>query len=149
MEKTLLLLRGLPGSGKSTFVELLKSLSPVVAFSLDEYFLNEEGIYHFNYRENHKAYKQCYTNVHQAMKDSISFLIVDQTFVSFREIKPYLDLALEFSYKTFVLTVENRHDGENQHGISDTQLVKMAESYKVKLLPKRLEGFSEREYPPL
>ncbi|HEY1039007.1 MAG TPA: ATP-binding protein, partial [Bacteroidia bacterium] len=42
--------------------------------------------------------------------------------------------AKEFKYKIFVLTVENRHNGKNTHNVSDEQVKKMAEKYKVILM---------------
>ena len=49
--------------------------------------------------------------------------------------EPYFKLAKENNYKIFVLTMENYHSGENIHEISKEQINKMAEKYKVKLLP--------------
>jgi hypothetical protein len=42
-------------------------------------------------------------------------------------------LASEFSYRLFVMTVENYHGRKNIHHISEEQLQKMAANYKVKL----------------
>jgi hypothetical protein len=50
------------------------------------------------------------------------------------ELEPYFKLASQFNYSLFVVTVENYHGKQNTHGVSEEQLQKMAEKYKVKLL---------------
>jgi hypothetical protein len=49
------------------------------------------------------------------------------------EMEPYFKLASIGSYRIFVVTVENRFNLKNTHGVSDEQLKKMAEKYKVVL----------------
>ncbi len=72
------------------------------------------------------------------MQSEIPNIIVDQTFALFWELEPYLSLGKEFGYRTYVCTLENRHNGENIHGITDEQLVKMAKGFQIELLPERL-----------
>jgi len=137
-QKSLLLLRGLPGSGKSTLASLLNRTGGFLTFSLDEFFTNEKGEYHFDFRTNHLAYKHCQTRVTEAMEREEEKLIVDQTFALMWELQPYLDLAQHYNYQVFVCSVENRHNGTNVHAISDDQLLKMSKGFKVELLPERL-----------
>lgn len=68
------------------------------------------------------------------MQSSTSKIFVDNTFTLEWEMEPYFKLAVEFSYRIFVITVENRHGNHNLHGISQEQLTKMAEKYKVQLM---------------
>jgi hypothetical protein len=42
-------------------------------------------------------------------------------------------LAVEFNYRVHVITVENRHGGENVHAIPRDHLEKMAAKYKIQL----------------
>jgi hypothetical protein len=48
--------------------------------------------------------------------------------------EPYFKLAAEHGYTVFVATIERRHTGTNSHGVSDEQLRKMAEKFKVVLM---------------
>ncbi|MDZ4724622.1 MAG: AAA family ATPase [Leptospira sp.] len=137
-DKTLLLLRGLPGSGKSTFANLLAMEASFLVCSLDEYFTDEKGNYKFDFRSNHLAYKNCQDKVEAAMKSHTSKILVDQIFALLFEIEPYFKLAEKYNFRTIVCTLENRHKGENIHAIPDEQLVKMAKGFKVELLPDRL-----------
>ncbi len=135
LSNSLILLRGLPGSGKSTLATLLSENKMYPIFSVDDFFTDEiTGEYVFNFNNNHLAYKQCEQLSRDAMKQSIPKIFVHNTFTMDWELEPYFKLAAEFKYALFVVTVENYHGKQNTHGVSDEQLQKMAEKYKVKLL---------------
>jgi len=55
--KTIILLRGIPGAGKSTLASLLLPNKPNCIRSADMYFEDEEGNYNFNARELPTAHK--------------------------------------------------------------------------------------------
>lgn len=134
-KNSLLLLRGLPGAGKTTLARLLSEDGTYPVFSIDSYFTNENGSYQFKFEENHLAYKACENQTENAMKNSVPKVFVDNTFTLDWEIEPYFKLARMYNYQVHVVTVENYHGSENLHGVSMEQLQKMAEKYKVKLMP--------------
>jgi uridine kinase len=134
LNKNLILLRGLPGSGKTTLAHVLSEQGTYPVFSVDDYFTNEvTGEYIFNFQNNHLAYKQCEALTKDAMLQNISKILVHNTFTMDWELEPYFKLASNFNYTLFVVTVENYHLNANTHGVSNEQLYKMAEKYKVKL----------------
>jgi predicted kinase len=134
--QALIILRGLPGSGKSTLAALLSEQGKYPVCSIDDYFTDpSSGEYNFDFRLNHLAYKACEDHVQQMMDLGHEKIIVDNTFTLEWEMEPYFQLAAKNAYAVFVLTVENRHGGENLHGISEEQIVKMAAKYKVILHP--------------
>jgi predicted kinase len=135
-KNALILLRGLPGSGKSTLANLLSEDGKYPVLSIDNYFTDPvTGEYKFDPYSNHLAYKQCEDQTRKKMKSNYSKVFVDNTFTLEWEMEPYFKLASEFNYLLFVLTVENRHGSTNVHEIPIHQLQKMAEKYKVQLLP--------------
>ena len=129
---SLILLRGLPGSGKSTLAKELSEAGKYPVFSVDDFFTSN-GEYRFEFDKNHLAYKQCEENARSSMQKGIQKIFIDNVFSLGWEMEPYFKLASEFNYKIFVATVENHHKGRNIHGISDEQIRKMAEKYKVVL----------------
>lgn len=134
MQKVLIILRGLPGSGKSTLAKSLKELSAAAVFSVDDFFTNpESGAYQFDFKNNHLAYKSCQERTENAMQLSEPLVILDNTFTEEWEMEPYFKLAARYGYQVHVVTVENRHNGQNIHCITDEQLEKMAARYTVVL----------------
>jgi len=132
---SLILLRGLPGSGKTALAHELSENGKHPVFSVDDYFTDKEtGEYNFEFEKNHLAYKQCEENTRKEIQNGTSKIFLDNTFTLEWELEPYFKMASEFKYRIFVLTVENRHSGKNIHQISDEQIKKMAEKYKVILM---------------
>jgi predicted kinase len=129
----LILLRGLPGSGKTTLAEVLSEEGKYPVFSVDDYFTDENGHYEFRFQENHLAYKQCEVGVKVAMQRSAQKIILHNTFTIEWEMEPYFKLAAEYGYRLHVLTVENRHGNANVHDIPDDQVERMRGKYGVKL----------------
>lgn len=134
--KSLILLRGLPGSGKTTLAHVLNENGKYPVFSVDDFFTDATGKYHFEFEKNHLAYKQCEENTRNAMKAGTEKIFLDNTFTLEWEMEPYFKMAAENNYQVHVITVENRHAGNNVHGITNEQLKKMAEKFKVILLPE-------------
>jgi len=131
---SLIVLRGLPGSGKSTLAHLFSEMGKYPMYSVDDYFtdlITQE--YCFDFKMNHLAYKQCEENTRNAMLNNIEKIFIHNTFTLDWELEPYFKLAKEFNYALFIMTVENYHQHKNVHGVSDEQLQKMAEKYKIKL----------------
>lgn len=132
---SLILLRGLPGSGKSTLAKVLADKGKYPVLSIDDYFTNPEtGEYDFKFDKNHLAYKDCEARTRGHLQKRTEKIFVANTFTLEWELEPYFKLASEFNYRIFVVTVENRHGNKNTHNVSDEQLSKMAEKYKVVLI---------------
>lgn len=131
---SLIILRGLPGSGKTTLANLL-SENKWPVFSIDSYFTDPvTKEYNFQFDKNHLAYKNCEAQTQKAMQNNIAKIFIDNVFSIDWEIEPYFKLASAYNYSVYVVTVENYHGSKNKHNISDEQLQKMAAKYKVKLL---------------
>lgn len=124
----LLLLRGLPGAGKS---DLARSLCEEV-FENDAYFTVGDQ-YLFDAKRMHQAVASCLQNTKNAMEERKPLICVANTFVDERDMAPYQRLAALHGYRVHVVTVENRHGGRNRHGVTAAQLAAMRQNYGVKL----------------
>jgi predicted kinase len=131
--RELILLRGLPGSGKTTLALVLSEDGKYPVFSVDDYFTDESGRYEFRFQDNHLAYKQCEECVQDAMQHLAPKIILHNTFTMEWEMEPYFKLAAERGYRVHVLTVERRHTGTNVHEIPEEQVSRMRRKFKVQL----------------
>lgn len=135
VDKALIILRGLPGSGKTTLAKLLADNNKYPFFSIDDYFTHPQtGEYKFDFEKNHLAYKSCEERTQGEMKKNTSKIFLHNVFSMEWEMEPYFKLASENNYAVFVLTVENRHGNKNIHEINNEQMEKMAEKFKVQLI---------------
>ena len=139
MEKILYIVRGIPGSGKSTFAKMLVGEDFLVC-EADKYFIDKEtGEYNFDSTKIKEAHKFCQDTVESYMKDSLvndqfyREIAVSNTFTQEWEMRPYFELAKNYGYKVFSVIVENRHGGTNQHGVPEEVLTKMCERFEITL----------------
>jgi predicted kinase len=139
MEKVLYIVRGIPGSGKSTFAKMLVGEDFLVC-EADKYFIDgETGEYNFDSTKIKEAHKFCQDTVESYMKDSLvndqfyREIAVSNTFTQEWEMRPYFELAKNYGYKVFSVVVENRHGGTNQHGVPEEVLTKMCERFEITL----------------
>ena len=115
MEKTLIILRGVSGAGKSTVVDLLLT-DKTPHFEADMYHY-EDGVYQWKQENQHKAHAWCQDMVRQAMAIGYDKVVVSNTSTTEKELKPYVALAEEFGYRVVSLIVENRHGNESIHSV--------------------------------
>lgn len=134
MSKTLLLLLGLPGSGKSTLSKTIGAIT----FEADMFFM-EGNEYKFNPTKLKEAHAWCQNQVEMTMKNSTknfetSRIAVSNTFTQEWEMQPYYDLAKKYGYEVFSIIVENRHGGTNVHNVPEDKLELMKNRFEVKLI---------------
>ncbi|XP_072706480.1 NEDD4-binding protein 2-like 2 isoform X2 [Ciconia boyciana] len=98
-QKLLLILRGLPGSGKSTLSRVLLGQShDGIVFSTDDYFRHQDG-YTYNAAQLGDAHDWNQKRAKQAMEQGKSPVIIDNTNTQAWEMKPYVEVALEKGYR--------------------------------------------------
>ena len=132
----LILLRGLPGSGKSTLGNVILQLpnnNPQEVLSADDFFVNNEGEYTFDGTKLKEAHNYCQFRCSERMRQQIVRIVVANTFTEDWEMKPYFDMAERYNYRVHTLIVENRHESENIHGVPDDKLQKMKNRFEIKL----------------
>jgi predicted kinase len=137
MNGILFLVRGLPGSGKSTFASHIWNEYAVC--EADKFFYDKEGNYYFDPSKIKDAHAWCKNEVETRMKDHqlnpqyYPEIAVSNTFTQEWEMKDYYDLAEKYEYKVVSLIVENRHSGKNVHGVPEDKLEIMKNRFEIKL----------------
>jgi predicted kinase len=139
MEKILFIIRGVSGSGKSTFAKKIVGHDFLVC-EADKYFIDKEtGEYKFDVSKIKDAHKFCQDTVETYMKDSLvndqfyREIAVANTFTQEWEFQPYIELAEKYGYKTFCIIVENRHGGTNVHNVPEDKIEQMKNRFSIKL----------------
>jgi tRNA uridine 5-carbamoylmethylation protein Kti12 len=132
----LILLRGIPGSGKSTLgnviLKCIESDRPYV-LSTDDYFYDEKGNYNFDASKLKIAHNECQEKCAKRMKLEFVKIVVANTFTQEWEMKPYFEMAERYGYRVHSVIIENRHDGENIHNVPDEKIKQMTDRFEIKL----------------
>ena len=116
----LILVRGLPGSGKSTYAQEIR-YDNIWSIEADMFFM-VEGNYKFDMSKLKYAHAWCQGITSNFLNQGES-VVVSNTFTTMRELKPYLDMAKDFNVTVEV--VECRGDYGSIHGVPEETLMKM------------------------
>lgn len=139
MSKKLFLIRGLQGSGKTTFASYLKALvgitEEVVHVEADMYFTTLAGEYKWDPKFTVKAHDWCRSKALDAMVSGIT-CIVSNTFTTEAELHPYIELAKGLDYRVTILTVETTLSAEelakrNTHGVPQAAIEKYRDRWQT------------------
>ena len=129
MENTLYIVRGIPGSGKSTLAKTLGGQH----YEADMFFIDENGVYNFDFTKIKDAHQWCQGFVKTDMVLEYPKIVVSNTFTQEWEMQPYIDMAKEHNYMVFTIIVENVHGGKNIHNVPDDRIKQMKERFVIRL----------------
>lgn len=126
---TLYLIRGLPGSGKSTYAQKLG----VIYFEADRYFEDENGRYQYIPSEIHQAHQACQADTEKIMAIGRADLAVANTFTRLSEMAPYFIFARRYGYKVEIVLCTGEY--ENIHGVPPETIEKMRARFEYDTEP--------------
>jgi predicted kinase len=132
----LILLRGIPGSGKSTLGHAILNspqLTTNTVLSADDLFVDSNGVYNFEPDRIKEAHNMCQQKCAEKMKLGIYKIVVANTFTQEWEMKPYYEMAERYNYRIHSVIVENRHDGVNVHDVPEEKIRQMKDRFEVSL----------------
>lgn len=144
MAKKVIILSGVPGSGKSTWVDVASN-SCSYTFSADHYFINREtGEYEFNPANLGKAHGECLRDFAETIKNissmniNASTLVVDNTNTTAIEMAPYVALAAAYGVPVEIITFQCEPEcafKRGTHGVPLKSIQRMAEQIRNRKLP--------------
>ncbi|XP_064005235.1 NEDD4-binding protein 2 isoform X2 [Pogoniulus pusillus] len=135
--QVLVLLRGVPGSGKSYLARTLLEDNPDgIILSTDDYFC-KNGQYHYDPDCLGEAHDWNRKRAKEAFEMRISPIIIDNTNIQAWEMKPYVTLAQQFKYKVMFREPDTwwkfkpkELEKRNIHGVPKEKIKRMLERYE-------------------
>ena len=134
---TVIIYRGLPGSGKST--SITKKHPNASVCSADHHFYGDDGEYNFKPWELPMAHQECYYNFVNLLFAEEELVIVDNTNMCRWEYMNYALLAQKMEYKVKIVCMSaGLHDDtsietlvkRNKHGVDADTIGKMKARYE-------------------
>lgn len=123
------IVRGLPGSGKSTFAKTLAKSLNIPFWEADQFFY-KDGQYNFDPTKLGEAHAQCFENF---CKTAFDGCVVSNTFTTEKELEKYCQFCVDNCLQFTVLIVENRHGNKSIHDVPETVVDTMRNRFSVKL----------------
>ncbi len=134
----LILIRGLPGSGKSTYAREHLGVAP---FEADTFFYDSAGVYKFDARKLKYAHWACFTDAAYSLFHH-STTVVANTFTQWWEMEKYIELAQEFNVPVEIVTLTGSHG--SIHGVTPLTIERMRARFES---PEVILNKIEQEFP--
>lgn len=129
--KRCIILRGFPGSGKTTFTVQLGE--DAIVCSADHYF-EHSGTYVFDPKMLFLAHKVCRNKFESAIRAGAPLVVVDNTNIKYKDWKDYLTYALEHGYYVTVAEAQERDIdvlmSRGKHGVPHEKYEQMAAAWR-------------------
>ena len=143
-QKICIVLRGLPGVGKTYFAERLgelisnRAIDPdqlATILSSDDYFI-QNGVYKFDLDKLDEAHQWNFNRFKTAVNEGNKFIIVDNTNIVSFHYRHYLDYAQRHNYFTAITIIphndkdDRRLEESNIHNVKRGTIRKMRQTFE-------------------
>jgi predicted kinase len=134
--KRLIMIVGVPGSGKTTKAKQLINLlgDTAVHYEADQYFTDADGTYKFDPSKLAEAHDYCQSRTSTAMKDGVKNIIVSNTFIKAWERAPYFHWARMYGYDVLFIRMNTQY--KTIHGVP---------AEKIEIMKSQIEQLTEHE----
>lgn len=141
-DKDVIVIRGLPGCGKSAFANAVggppgrpqfNGLVDAVLVSEDDFFVLNGVLYEFVPERRYTAMGDMIDRAIVAMRQGIPRVIVHTCALKIEELSGIYRAAEELGYKVYSLVLENRHGGKSVHNVKPEDYEWMRKHMEVRL----------------
>ena len=141
--RTLWIVRGIAGSGKTTLANIMKDglmvlpmqsnremeREPLLVSADDYFYAAGRGEYKFDKTKLGEAHRQCQVKVTEAMEVGLRHIIVHNTFSQQWEFEQYKQLAKYYKYAVFIIECQN--DFGSTHHVPQETITAMRERWEM------------------
>ncbi|MDT8328141.1 MAG: AAA family ATPase [Roseovarius sp.] len=125
---TIYIIRGLPGSGKSTLGNtLLKAKIVDKVCEADHYMINGSGEYVFDQNRLMECHSRCQTDTRAALQSGLNVAVCN-TFTKIWEMEFYLEIAKDNRYTLAVIKCEGNYG--SVHGVPKSKINEMRSRFQ-------------------
>lgn len=117
----LILVRGLPGSGKSTIAQQIAMYFENEHIETDMFWM-QDGEYKFDIARIKEAHEWCQNKTRELL-EIFDNVVVANTFTTKKELQPYFDIAKEFGIVPNVILCQNQW--QNIHNVPQEAMDRM------------------------
>lgn len=141
---TVIIVRGLPGVGKTTWIEKNFGEEEPTICSADHYFMLG-GTYQYDHSKIAEAQEECFNTFFDALEADTPFIIVNNVFHRLWNFTPYMKVARRFKYDCHIAHIYTRDPWEsclrNTHGVPEHKFKWLLEAWEG-----APQGWGEKKY---
>jgi len=134
--KIAIILRGSPGSGKSTFVDLMRKTDEnVEVHAIDDLHRDTQGNFLWDEENAERLYTLNFANFVKSCATQAPLVVSDAINIEISDFQKYVDIAKQYGYKVYVVTPDlptpKESSKRNTHHTSALQAKEMYQRWEA------------------